>query len=365
VTTDETDNRYPGELGRVPNWDVPLGSAGAFPDRETRREMARARAAAARTEKKRMYAIYVVLIAVTAAFGIVAAYQWERGKDAVANAAAIAAQNDGLAARVAELESLSEGLADMVALAFEDDPQTLLTQLSDLEERKPDATDTTIFAKLWIGAKDRAAQTQPGFETASGGDPTTSDTAGLEGAKTEIAKAEPPPQDQVKDDQVKENQAKEKQAARDEAKSAPVPADRAQPTRGTADQAAPEQAGDAWTPEGRALASVDRSANLRPSDIVIRAIAERWIQIVDGSGRPTFTKLLKGGDVHALSPADGATLITGNPTGLELTVDGVTAPPFNAKGPTRREIVLDPARLLDGTAEEPGKSPTRRAVPVK
>jgi hypothetical protein len=346
VTADETDNRYPGELGRVPNWDVPLGSAGAFPDRETRREMARARAAAARTEKKRMYAIYVVLIALTAAFGIAAAYQWERGKDAVANAAAIAAQNDGLAARVAELESLSEGLADMVALAFEDDPHTLLTQLSDLEERKPDATDTTIFAKLWIGAKDRAAQTQPGFETASGGDPTKSDTAGPEPAKAEIAKAEPPPPQ----DQVKENQA-----ARDETKSTPVPAERA----------APEQAGNEWTPEGRALASVDRSANLRPSDIVIRAIAESWIQIVDGSGRPTFTKLLKDGDVHALSPADGTTLITGNPTGLELTVDGVTAPPFNAKGPTRREIVLDPARLLDGTAEEPAKSPTRRAVPVK
>jgi hypothetical protein len=361
VTADETDNRYPGELGRVPNWDVPLGSAGAFPDRETRREMARARAAAARTEKKRMYAIYVVLIAVTAAFGIAAAYQWERGKDAVANAAAIAAQNDGLAARVAELESLSEGLADMVALAFEDDPQTLLTQLSDLEERKPDATDTTIFAKLWIGAKDRAAQTQPGFETASGGDPTKSDPAGPEGAKTEILKAEPsPPQDQAKDNQAKDNQAKDNQA-----KSEPVPSEQAQPARGKAQQAAPEQAGDAWSPEGRALASVDRSANLRPSDIVIRAIAESWIQIVDGSGRPTFTKLLKDGDVHALSPADGTTLITGNPTGLELTVDGVTAPPFNAKGPTRREIVLDPARLLDGTAEEPAKNPPRRAVPVK
>jgi hypothetical protein len=339
VTADQTNHPH--------HWNAPRRSTRTFPDRETSREIARERWAASRTSQKRMFAIYVVLIGVTTAFGVVAAYHWERGKDAAATAATIAAQNDALAARVTELESLSDGLADIVALAFAETPQELLSELNDLEERRPEAADTTTFAKLWIGAKDRETQAQtarqPGFETASGGAPTTPDVAKSDSVKPDAAKAEPAPQDHAKSDVAKGDPAPSGQA-RPEPSDAPAQTDT---------QVARVEPSDA----SRQNLGQNFGQNLRQSDIAIRAIAESWIQIVDGSGKPMFTKLLKDGDVHTLSSTQGAMLITGNPTGLDVTVGGVPAPPFNAKGPTRREIALDPARLLGGTAEEPAKRP--------
>jgi hypothetical protein len=329
-------------------WGPPLRSPGAFPDPETSREIARERLAASRTAQKRMFAIYVVLIAVTTAFGVVAAYHWERGKDVAATAATIAAQNDALVARVTELESLSDGLADIVALAFAEAPQELLAELNDLEERRPEAADTTTFAKLWIGAKDRETQaqtaSQPGFETASGGAPTTPDVAKSDSVKPDAAKAEPAPQDHAKSDVAKGDPAPSGQV-------------RPEPTSDTPAQTDTQVARVERSDASRQNFGQNLGQNLRQSDIAIRAIAESWIQIVDGSGKPMFTKLLKDGDVHTLSSTQGAMLITGNPTGLDVTVGGVPAPPFNAKGPTRREIALDPARLLGGTAEEPPKRP--------
>jgi len=88
-------------------------------------------------------------------------------------------------------------------------------------------------------------------------------------------------------------------------------------------------------------------------EISIGAREESWIQIVDGpSGNPIFTKLMKPGERHSVSPSAGTVLITGNAGGLDVSVDGVPAPPFAAKGPARREIALDPARLLAGTADD-------------
>ena len=43
-------------------------------------------------------------------------------------------------------------------------------------------------------------------------------------------------------------------------------------------------------------------------------------------------------------------MLTGNAGGLEIRVDGVTVPPIGPVGTVRRQIALDPTRLLSGTA---------------
>jgi cytoskeletal protein RodZ len=283
-------------------WPLLHGPSAAFPDRETKRELAHARAAQSRTAKKRMYAIYVGLLAGMAAFGVLAAYTWERQKDADEYAAMIAAQNEILTARVKDLESVGAGLAEAAA------------------------------------SKERETQAAAGFDTASGPTgpaPQTADSANaaqtkFDRAKSQEAKAEPAMQDRAKGDPVEPGQTAPELAIEVPVRGARAPV------------SSPAEAGDAG------------------AEIAITAKTESWVQIVDGEGKPTFTKLMKGGDTHTLAASPGAMLVTGNPTGLELFVDGVPAPAFNAKGPTRREIALDPERLLAGKAEEPG----RRAPPA-
>lgn len=267
-----------------------------------------------RVSRKSMFSIYVGLLVVAAAFGVFAAYQWERGKQAGEQAARALAQSAALAQRVKELESLGDGLAGMVDAAYEGAPHELLAHLDAMEERQPDAAATEIFTKLWISAKDRERQAglQDGapFETASGPAPIASEP-----------NADPQPD------------PKAEPAVQDRAKGDPVPFEPAQ----------------AATPA--AQATRDSASSDDAVEIAIAAKQESWIQIVDANGAPIFTRLMKPGDQHMVTPGAGTTLITGNPAGLALSVDGVTAPSFQEKGPTRRQIMLDPQRLLDGTAE--------------
>jgi len=288
--------------------------------------------------RKSMFAIYIALLVVTAGLGVFAAYQWERQKDASDRAELVAVQNEALSVRVAELESLAQGLADLAAVTYDSDPQGLLARLDDLEERSPNAAAMEIFTKLWIGAKDRELQTraqgEPQFETASRGD----------GGQRDLARDRrdaPPPE------------PKAEPARQDQANGAPAQSD------------FPSDGGSSGRSEDRnagARASADPS-DVLPSEIVIAAKEETWIQILAADGTPVFTKLMKAGDQHKVTIDAGLTLITGNPTGLALSIDGATAPAFNAKGPVRRVIALDPERLLEGTAEQPAKESVRSPSP--
>lgn len=158
----EANNSGP-DSGAV--WPLAHRASAAFPDRETKRELARARAAESRTTKKRMYAIYVGLLAGMAAFGVLAAYTWERQKDADEYAAMIAAQNEILTARVKDLESVGAGLAEAVA------------------------------------SMERETRAAAGFDTAGG--PTGPAPRTAESANAERAKS-----DQAKSDQANSDRAK-------------------------------------------------------------------------------------------------------------------------------------------------------------
>ena len=84
--------------------------------------------------------------------------------------------------------------------------------------------------------------------------------------------------------------------------------------------------------------------------IVIRATQESWVQVRNRRDVPLLTRVLRAGDTYYVPNRDGLTLVTGNAGGLEIEVDSVRLPPLGSVGAIRREITLDPTRLLAGTA---------------
>lgn len=83
--------------------------------------------------------------------------------------------------------------------------------------------------------------------------------------------------------------------------------------------------------------------------IVVRAIGDSWVQVTDGDD-VLLTRLLRAGDTYRVPNRPGLTLNTGNAGTLEFSVDGNIAPPIGPTGAVRRDVALDPERLLTGTA---------------
>src|SRR5262249_32128261 len=84
--------------------------------------------------------------------------------------------------------------------------------------------------------------------------------------------------------------------------------------------------------------------------VVLEARIDSWIKIVDGTGKVVFSQILRAGDHYALPDQPGLVLDTGNAGGLDVIVNGSKAPALGEVGAVRHRIVMDPARLLDGTA---------------
>ena len=84
--------------------------------------------------------------------------------------------------------------------------------------------------------------------------------------------------------------------------------------------------------------------------IVLRALQDSWVQIRDRQDALLLTRVLRAGDTYFVPAREGLTLLTGNAGGLEIRVDGMPVPPIGPVGTVRRQIALDPTRLLNGTA---------------
>jgi cytoskeleton protein RodZ len=86
-----------------------------------------------------------------------------------------------------------------------------------------------------------------------------------------------------------------------------------------------------------------------PSRVTLRAIKDCWILVRDSDPAQTIVaqRTLHAGDSYRVPDRAGLVLRTGNATGLEVAVDGKVAP---ALAGTVRNVALDPARLLAGTA---------------
>jgi cytoskeleton protein RodZ len=91
-------------------------------------------------------------------------------------------------------------------------------------------------------------------------------------------------------------------------------------------------------------------ATAKGGGIDIRAVSDCWIQVRAGdNGTIVFSRVLKAGETYHV-PRPGLLLRTGNAGALAIVVDGKPAPSIGAVGALRREVALDPAALLAGTA---------------
>ncbi len=81
------------------------------------------------------------------------------------------------------------------------------------------------------------------------------------------------------------------------------------------------------------------------SRIVIRAVADSWVQVNDRDGSLVMTRVLRPGDSYRVPDQDGLRLVTGNAGGLEIYVDGNQMPALGAPGAVLRNIPLDAERL--------------------
>jgi cytoskeleton protein RodZ len=114
---------------------------------------------------------------------------------------------------------------------------------------------------------------------------------------------------------------------------------------------APPEGGIPSVPEAPAATAADAprvyGVSNGPSRITIRATADSWIQIREGGSAQA--RVLKPGESYRVPDRPGITMRTGNAGGIEILVDGKQAPPLGPMGKPRN-AVLDPARLLAGTA---------------
>ncbi len=86
------------------------------------------------------------------------------------------------------------------------------------------------------------------------------------------------------------------------------------------------------------------------SRIVLRAVQDSWVQVRNSQDDLLLTRVLRAGDSYRVPNQTGLTLLTGNAGGLELEVDGNSLGPVGPVGSVRRNVSLDPARLLSGSA---------------
>jgi cytoskeleton protein RodZ len=160
----------------------------------------------------------------------------------------------------------------------------------------------------------------------------------VEPPKPEAAKVEPPKAEPVKAEPPKPEVAKvEPPKAPAKPEAAPEPAKPEAPK--------PEQVAAAAPADGGKVFGTEFS----DSRVVLKAAGEDcWIQVREVDGSLLLSRLLRKGDSFRVPNRPGLNLMVGNAGSLEVSVDGKKAPALGAAGQVRRDIRLDPDKLLGG-----------------
>ncbi len=135
------------------------------------------------------------------------------------------------------------------------------------------------------------------------------------------------------------------------------------PSQPEAEAEAPEAAVDTATqtavveppaapqlPAGAAAGGRIFGADNADARVVLAATSDSWVQVRDAEGELLLTQVLRTGDSFLVPNEPGVTMRTGNAGGLSITVDGRQINSLGALGDVIDGVLLEPDRLLNGTA---------------
>lgn len=89
--------------------------------------------------------------------------------------------------------------------------------------------------------------------------------------------------------------------------------------------------------------------------ILLRAVSESWVQVRNANNVAIFSRELRAGDSYRVPDQPGLILHTGAPNAVTAMVDGRAVPNF--RGGAKANILLEPDRLVAGTAMVSASSP--------
>ena len=105
--------------------------------------------------------------------------------------------------------------------------------------------------------------------------------------------------------------------------------------------------------EGQSIERDDRKGVYGDSRVVIRASEDSWVEVRKGNGELLLTRVLREGEKYHVPNRSGLTLVTGNAGALKFSVDGEIVGDIGPLGTVRRNVLLDPQALKEGTAYTP------------
>ena len=105
--------------------------------------------------------------------------------------------------------------------------------------------------------------------------------------------------------------------------------------------------------ERQSIERDDRKGVYGDSRVVIRASEDSWVEVRKGNGELLLTRVLREGEKYHVPNRSGLTLVTGNAGALKFFVDGEIVGDIGPLGTVRRNVLLDPQAIKDGTAYTP------------
>ena len=105
-------------------------------------------------------------------------------------------------------------------------------------------------------------------------------------------------------------------------------------------------------PTAAPTAAAPAASTRDPSQIVLKATADAWMQVRDRDGGDVLlSRVLHTGDTWTVPQRPDLVLTTGNAGGTEVMVGGVTVQGPGGSGAVRRDLPLDPSAIKDGFAQ--------------
>ncbi|CAA7625066.1 Protein conserved in bacteria [Magnetospirillum sp. LM-5] len=163
------------------------------------------------------------------------------------------------------------------------------------------------------------------------------------------AKAEPAKPEPAKVEPGKPEKAKTEPAKPEKGKPEPAKPEIAKPEPAKVEQAKAEPAKPTAEPPAESPTLKMTSQDSSGSRVTLTATGDDcWVQVREMDGQLLMSRLLRKGDSYSVPNRPGLTLMVGNAGALDVSVDGKKAPSLGSSGMVRRDIRLDPDKLLTG-----------------